>query len=140
MDDLIRTLKLHEGTNPFVYIDTNGFSTIATGRCVDKRCEHGLSQDEIDYLLANDIKNFTAQLSGKPYYIGHDKVRQEVLVELVFNMGIEGVEKFKNFLNAFAFKHYSVAVGELKNSLWAEQVHAGRVNNICYRIINVKYP
>ncbi len=140
MDDLIKTLKLHEGTNPFVYVDTNGFYTIATGRCVDKRCEHGLSQDEIDYLLANDIKNFTQELSTQPFYIGHDSVRQEVLVELVFNMGLEGLEKFKRFLNAFAFKHYSIAASELRDSLWAKQVHAERVNNICYRIINGKYP
>ncbi len=140
MDELIKTIILHEGSNRFAYTDTKGYITVGVGRCLDRRCGHGLSESEIQFLLSNDIKDCLSQLENKPFYIGHDSVRQEVLIELVFNLGMEGLEEFRNFLNAFAFKHYTVAAAELKNSLWAREVHAERVNNICYRIINGKYP
>jgi|ERR1017187_1274141 lysozyme len=140
MNDLINTIKVHEGTNRFVYLDSKGFQTIGIGRCIDKRCDNGLSDDEINYLLTNDIKKCIDHLKDKTFFINQDEIRKEVLIELVFNMGLSHLEEFKNFLNAFENKHYNVAVIELSISLWAKEVHQKRVQNICYRITNGKYP
>lgn len=140
MDDLIKTIIAHEGSDKFAYHDSKGFVTVGVGRCLDRRCGHGLSDEEINYLLTNDIKDCENQLSKKSFYINQDIVHKQVLVELVFNMGMEGLEGFKNFLNAFEFGHYTVAVSELKDSLWAKEVHAERVDNICFRIVKGRYP
>ena len=50
---LIEQLRLHEGVEHKPYTDTVGKLTIGVGRNLDDR---GLSDDEIDYILANDIK------------------------------------------------------------------------------------
>ena len=50
---LIRLIEDHEGRRSHIYTDTVGKLTIGVGRNLTDR---GLSDDEIDYLLANDIK------------------------------------------------------------------------------------
>ena len=140
MDKLRETLISHEGSNKYVYTDSLGYSTIAVGRCVDFHCHHGLSDDEIAYLLQNDINSFQKQLMNKDFYSSQSEVRKEVLIELVFNMGMEHLEGFENFLAAMLGEDYPKAVNELKDSLWANQVHEERVNNICYRLLNDAYP
>lgn len=140
MDNLISTIKAHEGTTRFVVIDTRGFYTIATGRCVDSRCDHGLSDDEINLILSNDITRCRDELKDKPYFFYQDPIRKEVLIELVFNLGLEGLETFTTFLSYFSSHDYIKASDDLKNTKWAKEVHSTRVNNICYRIVNGKYP
>ena len=49
---LIEQLRLHEGVEHKPYVDTVGKTTIGVGRNLD---DVGLTDDEIDYLLDNDI-------------------------------------------------------------------------------------
>ena len=137
---LAQTLILHEGLSPYAYNDTRGFVTIGVGRCIDKRCENGLSLDEIHYLLSNDIDRCKRLLEGCPYYEVQSSVRKDVLVEMVFNLGLAGLEEFHEFLDAMLAKKYGAAVSDLRASLWAHQVGEDRVNNICFRILNDAYP
>jgi lysozyme len=140
MDELQLTIMAHEGINEFAYRDSLEFWTIGCGRNIDKRCGKGISQDEVVYLLNNDIANCTKQLANKQYYINQSLVRQGTLIELVFNMGLEGLETFVRFLAAMTVNDYDDAVKELASSLWAKEVHQTRVTNICYRILNGSYP
>ena len=55
IDRLIAQLKVHEGVRDKVYLDTEGIETIGVGRNLKDK---GLSEDEIDYLLQNDISEF----------------------------------------------------------------------------------
>ena len=48
--------------------------------------------------------------------------RQCVLVEMIFNMGVANVLKFKHMLKALAEKDYKRAAEEMLDSRWAEQV------------------
>ena len=48
-------LKLHEGFKSSVYQDTEGYWTIGIGRMVDPKLGGGISLDEAEYLLENDI-------------------------------------------------------------------------------------
>ena len=140
MDELTKTIIAHEGSNKFSYKDSRGFNTIGVGRCIDSRCSNGLSVDEISYLLANDLVRCKAELAGKSFYLNQDDVRKEVLVELVFNIGLEGLETFTTFLSMMSNHGYKDAANDLKSTKWSSEVHADRVNNICYRIVNGHYP
>ena len=60
--EFIEWLKKEEGVIPHAYQDHLGFWTIGVGRLIDKRKGGGLSADEIDYLLSNDINRFVAGL------------------------------------------------------------------------------
>ena len=65
MDKLIEMLRRHEGVEKHVYLDTEGLETIGVGRNVSKT-GLGLSDDEVNYLLQNDISRVIKELSGAP--------------------------------------------------------------------------
>ena len=55
MNRLLETLKRHEVLKYHVYKDSLGYETIGVGRCIRKNVGLGLSHDEVDYLLMNDV-------------------------------------------------------------------------------------
>ena len=139
-DKLTETIIAHEGQARFVYKDSKGYSTIGCGRNVDARGGRGLTFDEQNFLLRNDIDLCRLQLSGLSAYELSDQVRADVLCELCFNMGITRLMEFKKMLQAFVKKDYPLAEKELMNSAWPKEVSASRASNICYRIVNGAYP
>lgn len=123
-----------EGIKKFAYQDSLGYWTIGAGRCIDSRAGEGLSTDEIWMLLRNDIANVRRQLQIYGWYQRLDRVRKDVLVELVFNMGLPNWLKFKDTIAALEAGNYLLAASCLKQSKWAEEIQPTRVNNIIYRL------
>lgn len=118
--DIFEQLTRDEGTRLFPYLDQAGKTTIGVGRNLTN---DGLSLDEINVLLKNDVSRITEQLAARiPYFSGMDPVRQAVLVNMAFNMGFNGLEKFPNMLSAIAKGNWSEASDEMLGSLWARQV------------------
>jgi lysozyme len=102
------------------YIDTEGRITVGVGRNLSDK---GLSTVEIEFLLANDVKEVTAELESKlPYFQALDPVRQAVLVNMCFNLGFAGLGKFADMLAAVAQGDWRKAAAEMLRSKWADQV------------------
>lgn len=141
MDNTLLTGRLiaHEGMKKFAYQDSKGYWSVGIGRCIDSKIGRGLSIDEQMYLLNNDIKLCGQQLSTHKFYTIQDIVRQEALIELCFNMGIDKLLKFAKMLAAFSAKDYKRAAAELVDSLWAIQVQPERVKDLVYRIEHGSY-
>lgn len=139
MTSLIDCLIDGEGRARYVYQDTLGYLTIGIGRNVDSRSGRGLSFEEQNYLLNNDIQLCRNQLQNKDYYKDQSQVHQEVLIELCFNMGLERLETFKLMLDAFQKKDYLEVAKQLLDSKWAKQVSNSRVQNIRDRILKNAY-
>ncbi len=137
---LIECIKKHEGCEQFGYIDSLGYLTISIGRCIDRRKGKGISPEEQIYLLKNDIADCKFELERYSWYLIQDDVRKCALIELVFNMGIGNLLKFKKFLAAMESKDYTLAHKELLDSRWAIQVKKERSKNIAYRIAYGTYP
>lgn len=129
----------HEGIRKSVYKDSLGYYTIGIGFCCDPRLNLGLSVDECMMILRSRIENLKRQLANFSWYKNQNEVRQGVLIELSYNLGLTKLRTFKNFLAAMEKADYSKAVQELKNSLWAKQVGQGRVNDICNRVQTGSY-
>jgi lysozyme len=116
-----------EGVKLNAYIDTLGFLTIGVGHKVLKEDNIKLG-DEITESYCESLFNKdldTAIEQGKKYIKDFESlvdVVQEVLVNMIFNMGIGGVLKFKKFLAALSVKDYKLAANEMENSLWFKQV------------------
>ena len=126
IDRLIAQLKVHEGVRDKVYLDTEGIETIGVGRNLRDK---GLSEDEIDYLLQNDISEFKSGVQDTwSWWDNLDDVRQRVVVDMAFNMGLGGLSKFNKTLGHIENGEYEEAASEMLNSRWAEQV--GRRANI----------
>lgn len=132
-------LKSHEGCEQFAYNDTLGYITIGIGRCIDRRKGKGLTIKESMFLLRNDIEDCKLELEHFSFYRNLDDVRKGVLIELVFNMGIAGVLKFKHTIDAIEKKDFNSAVEHLKDSKWATQIGEKRLDNICFRLKNGMY-
>lgn len=133
---LIERIVEHEGLRQFPYKDTLGVLTIGIGRNLTNK---GLSKTECYDLLTNDLISCNFQLLTIPFYKALDAVRKDVLVELCFNMGFDGLRKFKKMWSALEQKDYSGAVKELLDSEWAKQVGKSRIDDICYRMENGAY-
>lgn len=117
---IISELKRDEGVRTHVYLCSAGAQTIGVGRNLDA---NGISEDEIDYLLMNDIRSCVRDLKNNfNFYNGLDGTRKRVMINMVFNLGINRLLKFKKFLGAVESKDYKTASVEMLDSLWAKQV------------------
>ena len=120
MNKLIEQLKRHEGIELKPYQDTVGKWTIGVGRNLD---DIGISEQEAEMLLLNDIKEAEKQLiATMPWTQELDEVRFSALLNFVFNVGIGTASKFVNAMVLLKAKSYDMAADEMLNSRWAKQV------------------
>ena len=102
------------------YTDSVGKLTIGVGRNLTDK---GISFQEAQGLLANDIADATAALQAKlPWTATLDDVRKGALLNMTFNMGIGGLLEFHDFLARMQRGDFSGAAGAMLDSLWARQV------------------
>lgn len=120
--DLKQMLRRDEGVMATAYQDHLGFWTIGVGRLIDKRKGGGLSDDEIDYLLDNDIREKTAQVrAALPWFDQLNEPRRAVLIAMAFQLGITGLLGFKNTLASVRDERWENAAEGMRQSLWAKQ-------------------
>jgi len=123
----IADLRADEGTVLHAYKDHLGWWTIGTGRLIDERRGGGISLEENDYLLTNDIEGRAAILLEQyPWFVTLDPVRQSAFVNLAFNLGVDGLARFKNTLAAAARKDWDGVAHGLRDSKWFTQVQPSR--------------
>jgi lysozyme len=117
---LYEQLKLHEGKKNKPYKDTVGKLTIGIGRNLDDR---GITEEEIVFLFGTDVALVEKELDKNlKWWRDMSEVRQRVLVDMCFNLGITKLLTFKNTLEAMRTKRYEDAASGMLNSLWAKQV------------------
>jgi lysozyme len=122
MNRLRDMIKRHEGVETHCYKDHLGLETIGVGRCIAEG-SLGLSDDEIDYLLDNDIVRCIKELTRSlPWFSSLDEVRKEALIDLCFNLGLTRLLGFKKALAAIEASDWDTAKVELLDSRWATQV------------------
>jgi lysozyme len=114
-----RLLKLHEGVRLKPYTDTVGKLTLGVGRNLDDR---GITLEEADYLLSNDISAaWLSLVSLVECFSRLDTVRQAVLLDMAVNLGTDGLLKFRKTLAFVAGGQYPEAATEMLDSTWAKQ-------------------
>lgn len=119
---LIEQLNVDEGRVKHAYKDSLGYLTIGVGRLIDKAKGGGLSDKEIDYLLSNDIDlKYLSLVHELAWITSLSEARQAVLLNMAFQMGVEGLLKFKNTLKFIKEGNYTAASQGMGNSLWAKQ-------------------
>lgn len=120
---IVEMLRKHEGVKKYAYKCTAGKVTIGVGRNIDENGGIGLSDDEIDYLLSNDIKRVVKELRGAfEWFDGLSTVRKDALVDMCFNLGLPRLQLFKKALAAMEAGDYELAAAEFLDSRWARQV------------------
>lgn len=123
---LVDRLIAEEGLRLKPYRDTVGKLTIGIGRNLD---DVGISEDEARMLLEHDIDRAANQLDAAlPWFVGLDAVRQSVLIDMVFNMGLGGMLSFHNTLTFIQQGNWAQAAAGMRDSLWARQVGRRALN------------
>ena len=146
--DLIDKLVFAEGLRLQVYKDTLGIDTIGIGRNLEDR---GISKEELDwmdipsidhvyewgiteadavYLATNDVQIVEEELvRAHPCVDRLDSVRQLILIDMAFNMGVPRLCKFKKMWAAVEAEDFPTAAKEMLDSRWAKQVQ-GRATKL----------
>tara|TARA_R110000824_G_scaffold10821_2_gene47381 strand:- start:1964 stop:2386 length:423 start_codon:yes stop_codon:yes gene_type:complete len=122
-DKLIEMLRTHEGVETYAYKCSENKITIGVGRNVDKSGGLGLSDDEVDYLLQNDIDRVISELDSEyDWFSGLDSVRQDAMIDISFNLGQTRLRAFKKALLAMSEGDWDEAADEFMDSRWSDQV------------------
>lgn len=140
-EHLLSHLVVDEGVVLHAYQDHLGFWTIGAGRLIDKRRGGGISYSEAMHLLGNDVDKFErGVLERFPWVAQLDDVRQVALFNLAFNLGLDGLAKFANTLEAIKRGDWEAAARGLRGSLWFRQVQRSRSTRIIEMIRTVEWP
>jgi lysozyme len=140
-ETFIKKLIDGEGLVLTVYQDTLGIDTIGIGRNLKDRgiskaeldhmdipnmnvvYEHGITKEDAVYLATNDVQIVEEELCrAHPCVNSLDSVRQLVVMDMAFNMGVPRLKKFKNMWAAIHEKDFPTAAKEMLDSRWANQV------------------
>ena len=119
---LVDDLKRDEGLRLAAYRDTRGVWTIGYGHAgVVPGAVWTL--DEAEARLTADIAGKAAELDERvPWWRGLDDVRQDVLCNMAFNLGVEGLLGFADALRRIRAGDYAMASAQMLLSAWAGQV------------------
>lgn len=102
-----------------VYPDHLGFLTLGVGRLVDPRKGGGITREESRYLLRNDTAKRLTQCQERfPWFQALDPVRQQVVLCMTFQLGVDGVAAFKRMIAALRIRDYLTASLEMLDSDW----------------------
>ena len=114
------SLVKHESLRLRPYVDSAGKVTIGVGRNLT---DVGVSDDEAALMLDNDINKALAFCRTHIDCFGSlDSARQNVLVEMAFNLGGAGLMQFTKMLAALEKRDFAAAAESMLASAWAKQV------------------
>ena len=113
MNNLISNIKQSEGFRSVVYKDTLGFDTIGYGTKLP------LNEDEAELLLNYRLKLMKFDLLDRVKFISEvPEDKQNILFEMSYQLGVNGVLNFKKMLAALETRDYTLASLEMINSKW----------------------
>jgi|TARA_R100000152_G_C6636103_1_gene82193 lysozyme len=127
IERLLESVKKHEGYRNKVYLDTLGKRTVGVGHlCVEDFWEDDKEYEE-SFLMEILQKDLQEAIRGAKELMNEhgcadiDERAEEILIEMVFQLGRTGVKKFKNMWKALAEHNYLGASFEMLDSRWAKQ-------------------
>ena len=118
-ETLRRMLILDEGYEKGLYADSVGKLTIGIGHNVTDK---GLSDAVIDLQYEIDVQEVKDDLQKHSWATDHDNIRQLVIIDMAFNLGMFKLMQFKKMIAALKNKDYALAADEMMDSRWSRQV------------------
>lgn len=114
----IKWAEAAAGPELFPYRDTVEKLTIGYGRNLDDK---GITRGEAELMLNNDMADAIADAATLPYWPSLDPVRQIVISDMVFNLGLTKFRKFSKLNAALQAHDFGLAAVEMKDSKWYRQ-------------------
>ena len=123
---LKKRIRDHEGFRDSPYLDSLGKATIGYGHLItdEDEFEEG-KQYPKEQLLKLFDKDFEKAERGCEQLVGHIQElhieAKNVITEMVFQLGTQGVRNFKNMISALEARDYPRASAEMLDSRWHAQ-------------------
>ena len=136
--NLAEKIMKSEGFRHKIYIDTRGFPTIGYGHLITKKDNfiEGVSYPEKE-LREIFYKDLEKAKKGAQELIGHiqniDPVAEEIIIEMVYQLGKSGVKNFIKMLLALEELNYHEAHIQMLNSKWHSQTKS-RCENLAKKM------
>ena len=139
----IERLKEDEGFRTTVYSDSLGYATVGWGHKLTTSeiplypVGTTLSTAQCEQLFQNDLASAEKNAEnvvinyagGQSTWDGLTQTRQDVLINMAYNLGYSGLANFRKMLTAIKNKNYDLAAEEMKDSTWYTQV-TNRANRL----------
>jgi lysozyme len=127
MTTLQHFIAKHEGYVDHVYLDSRGFPTAGIGHLLPRGRYHvgqKISAEQITAWFRQDTAQAIAGARRDigPAYDRLDEARKMVVIDMVFNLGVQGFGQFHATIHAIQTGNYAQAASNMLQSLWARQV------------------
>jgi len=133
-------IKKNEGFRNRIYLDQLKFKTIGYGHLVRKSDKFvkgkKYSKNELNIVFEEDFKKAVNSFNKNFKKYSFKKNENEVLIEMIYQLGIGGVLKFKKFISALRKKNVYMAALEMMDSIWYKQTRK-RVIILITRLLEV---
>lgn len=138
-------LKIDEGVVYEIYEDHLGYATFGVGHLVlESDPEHGepvgtpVSEERVRECFEKDLQTAIDEciVLYKEAWEGFPGEVQEILVNMLFNLGRPRLSKFKNFNAKLVAGKYAEAAPEGRDSIWYRQV-GNRAERLMARLENL---
>lgn len=130
---IIAHIRGDEGCKIFPYVDTRGFLTIGFGHKIlpGEDFTDGITQAQADQIFASDLGDVEDGIRGVlDCYDTLNEVRQGVVLDMAFNLGLHGFSEFKRLIAALSAGDFVSAANEMINSVWYTQVKSRGVDDV----------
>ncbi len=124
---LRKEIEIDEGRRDKVYTCSMGKLTIGVGHNIE---DNPLPDEVIDLLFNMDIEQTVIECERFDWYKTLSPLRQRVIVNMAFNMGIPTLLEFKKMIAAIGMGDYDEASTQMMHSKWYRQV-GDRAERLC---------
>tara|TARA_R100000234_G_C4943808_1_gene154130 strand:- start:238 stop:657 length:420 start_codon:yes stop_codon:yes gene_type:complete len=134
MSKLIVNIKKNEGYISTVYKDSLGIDTIGYGFAIK---DLNLEEDICDLILERKVAKLVFEVEKRfPWYCDMPIIIKDVVIEMCYQMGVNGFSKFKKTIKHLSNRDFAEASVEMLDSKWAIQT-PGRAKQLSERVREV---
>ncbi len=123
--NLKKRIKVNEGFSSKPYKDQLGYLTIGYGHLILSNekilLKKKIHKKELEEIFEKDFKKALYNFNTKLKHLTSNKKEADLLIEMVFQLGVKGCLKFKNLLKNMRKGNKHLVCFEMMNSLWYKQ-------------------
>ena len=117
-----KRIKVEEGFRSFVYKDNLGNPTIGYGHLINSNdfysAKKRYSKTTLTEVFYNDLRRAISDFKKNYHYKTLPNTTQEIIIEMIFQLGIRKVLEFKKFNFYIKNKQFYLAAFEMMKSRW----------------------
>ena len=123
--NLKKRIKLNEGFSLKAYKDQLGYLTVGYGHLIlsDEKIllKKNIHKKELEEIFEKDFEKALSDFNKTLKPITSNKKEADLIIEMIFQLGIKGCLKFKNLIKNMRKGNKHLVCLDMMDSLWYEQ-------------------